>query len=128
MPKIDDPGMQLACVEPDWQSLCREVLLENMVLCRLYWAKKTALSPLVGKVMQKCKGRANPQRVSHELQIRLDSWPQIRTVEDELWGVWDWGTETWLSTHGDVADAERAWEQVLKERGFLTQNHQSLHE
>lgn len=109
-----------SCLAPDLYETCREVLRAHQELRTAYWGRdQTALKKLVTAVMNASKGVLDPRDVEHELVLRLEAWPQIRSIDDGLWGVWDWGTEDWISTHNTPFEAEIGWEQALSVRGLV---------
>jgi hypothetical protein len=112
--------MERACREPDYGAFCREAMLSRPDLCTLHWEGGAGVRGLLGLAMRASEGKANPARMNEELLLRLNSWPQIRLVEDDLWGLFDWGTETWLSTHDDPFDAEKAWTDEVNRRKLLS--------
>lgn len=73
---FSDPGMELACQEPDYDVLAREAVEANPELVRAYRAGKLALGPLVGHVMKASRGAAKPSEVEATLRRILDTSPE----------------------------------------------------
>ncbi|MGM0441445.1 MAG: Asp-tRNA(Asn)/Glu-tRNA(Gln) amidotransferase subunit GatB [Elusimicrobiota bacterium] len=70
---VKDKGMQQINSEDKIENLCRETIDNNPEIVKKYInGKEGVIGPLVGNIMQKTKGQANPQKVNQKLREMLE--------------------------------------------------------